>query len=372
MWDYLRYFLNNLLLLVAISGFVLGGQWVWLGAASFPVLLLLDCVTGDDLATRRPGPGWLYDLPVYLHLPLIFALWIGFGWRMAVGLGTEPGLPTGLAMLGCFATLVWISIVPNVSLAHEFWHRRDPVKQWIGKIMFLFCGDMNRDIAHRVTHHAHFDTVIDTDTPRRGEGVYSFALRGTWCVARDSWMIEKAKLAQQGRSVLGPHSAILWGYLLQLAIPLLLWWFGGVSAALIGTAAFLVNRLAVEAFNYIQHYGLLREEQGKPGNRHTWNHLSPVARVIAFEITNHMDHHKNPTLPFYQLEPHADGPRDRLFLNMFQVLIPPLWHARMKPRLKQWDLEQATPGERKLAAAENRRAGWPDWLADGAGASEPA
>ena len=33
------------------------------------------------------------------------------------------------------------------------------------------------------------------------------------------------------------------------------------------------------------------------------------------------------------------------------------------PRLKNWDLHFANAAERALAREANRRAGWPDWLA---------
>ena len=50
-------------------------------------------------------------------------------------------------------------------------------------------------------------------------------------------------------------------------------------------------------------------------------------------------------------------------------LVPPLWqNVIMKPALKRWDLEFATPREREMARVQNRKAGWPDWVAQ----EEPA
>src|SRR3546814_13868580 len=50
-----------------------------------------------------------------------------------------------------------------------------------------------------------------------------------------------------------------------------------------------------------------------------------------------------------------------VFVCFFSALIPPLWHnAVIKPALKRWDNELATPEERELARAQNRAAGWPD------------
>jgi p-cymene monooxygenase len=46
-------------------------------------------------------------------------------------------------------------------------------------------------------------------------------------------------------------------------------------------------------------------------------------------------------------------------------LIPPLWHNLViKPALKRWDNEMATPAERELASEQNRAAGWPDWFSE--------
>jgi len=37
--DYLRYYLNTLLVAIAIVGFYLGDQWVWLGASTYLVFV---------------------------------------------------------------------------------------------------------------------------------------------------------------------------------------------------------------------------------------------------------------------------------------------------------------------------------------------
>lgn len=54
-----------------------------------------------------------------------------------------------------------------------------------------------------------------------------------------------------------------------------------------------------------------------------------------------------------------------IFLCFLCGLIPPLWFKYIaKPKLKDWDLNYATDSEKKLARAANKKAGWPDWLAD--------
>src|SRR5260370_38955241 len=62
----------------------------------------------------------------------------------------------------------------------------------------------------------------------------------------------------------------------------------------------------------------------------------------------------------------AGGPRmPNAFLCFLAALIPPLWDRLILwPRLRNWDLHHATPGERALAKEANRNAGWPDWFAE--------
>jgi hypothetical protein len=124
-------------------------------------------------------------------------------------------------------------------------------------------------------------------------------------------------------------------------------------------------KLLVEMFNYYQHYGLVRVIGSNYGKQHLWNHLTPVSRMLAFEITNHNDHHMDSYLPFYRLQPKLDGPQMPSILLCFLTgLVPPVWFKYIaKPRLKRWDLEQASDEERELARSANREAGWPDWSA---------
>ena len=56
-----------------------------------------------------------------------------------------------------------------------------------------------------------------------------------------------------------------------------------------------------------------------------------------------------------------------LFLCFLLGLVPPLWENLVaKPKLKDWDLQYATPGERKLAMEANKNAGWPQWIPEAA------
>jgi len=105
--------------------------------------------------------------------------------------------------------------------------------------------------------------------------------------------------------------------------------------------------------------------EGKPvARRHLWNHLGLLTRAVAFEITNHADHHLDSYIPYYKLKPDLTAIRmPNVFLCFLCALVPPVWHELIiKRALQQWDSRFASEEERELARAQNRAAGWPDWV----------
>jgi hypothetical protein len=87
---------------------------------------------------------------------------------------------------------------------------------------------------------------------------------------------------------------------------------------------------------------------------------------MGFEITNHADHHLDSYASYYKLVPDRNSiPMPSVFVCFLASLIPPIWdNLIIRPALKRWDLEFASPEERKLARAQNLAAGWPDWFDD--------
>jgi alkane 1-monooxygenase len=349
--DYLRYYLNCLLPLAAIAGFVLDGQWVWLGIATLLPLIVIDTLSPQDYAPRNIKNGALADVVIYVQMVLVIATFVVFAWRAHVGF--DPALGP---------VQPWIA---NVGAAHELMHRHNPLAAVIGKLGFGIIGAPNRDISHTVTHHLYFDTERDFDTARRDESVYRFVPRCIVGNTRDEWEYERRRLAGQGHGPWHWKSQIIQGQLLTAVVLVAMYWAGGVPALLVQLAAMLGGRILGEALNYLQHFGLLRVPGQPIEDRHTWNHLSAVTRILGLEITNHVEHHQDPDRPYYALTPRPNGPQMRnILLWGIAAFFPPIWNRAIQPRLKDWDLNHANAEERALAREANRRAGWPDWLGE--------
>ena len=361
--DYLRYYLATAVVLCGFVGFYWGGYWVFLGVGTFIPLLIMDTLLPYDHRPREIRYPILADIPLYLHVLLMFMVYASYiGWAASAGSSTVP--ITAGQWLGAVLTLGWLGAVPTLPVNHELMHRRGRIPRACATILGTFYADPTRDVAHVHTHHIHLATPKDSDTARRGETVYGFVFRATAGSFKDFFQLEKESCTRRNAGLFSPRGRILRA-LLQVAILLgACAWFSGSAAALAALAGTIVAKLLVEMFNYYQHYGLVRVLGSNYGQQHLWNHLKPVSRQLAFEITNHNDHHMDSYLPFYRLQPKVEGPQmPSIFLCFLAGLIPPLWFSYIaQPRLKNWDLEHATGEERELAREANRVAHWPDWL----------
>jgi alkane 1-monooxygenase len=266
--DYLRYYLNCLLPLAAIAGFLLGDHWVWLGIATLPLLLIADALSPQDYAPRNINNGALADVVIYVQMLLVLATFAAFGWRAHVGF--DPALGAVQPWIASAAALIWVGLGANVGAAHELMHRHNPLAAFIGKLGFGIIGAPNRDISHTVTHHLYFDTERDFDTARRGESVYRFVPRCIWGNTRDEFDYERRRLAAQGLGLWHWKSQIVQGLALTAGVLAVMYWAGGVPALLVQLAAMIGGRILGEALNYLQHFGLLRVPGRPIEDRHTW------------------------------------------------------------------------------------------------------
>jgi alkane 1-monooxygenase len=361
--DYLRYYLGTLMMVCGVAGFVLGGPFVWLGLATFPLLVVLDlALQRPDYATRRIAHPTLADVPLYLHVPLVGALLGAAAWRVRLSAtGVAPLGPGGLA--GCVLTLAWLGVLPNIPFVHDLVHRKGRLPRFLAFLGTVAIGDPLRRLGHVRGHHVKLGLADDSDTARRGETIYTFIFRAAVGGTREGYLWEKERLGKRGISVWSWRSDVVRSLALTGGVFALIGVLGGALPLAVVMAGAALSRLLLEAFNYLQHYGLVRAPGTRHERRHTWSHLTPVVRAAALEITNHAHHHMNPDVPFYALVPDADAPQmPSALLCFLAALVPPVFDRVIAmPRLREWDSRHATPEEQALAAAANVAAGWPAW-----------
>jgi alkane 1-monooxygenase/p-cymene monooxygenase len=358
MWEYVKYYLAPLIQVLAILGLYAGGNYVWIGIATFPVLALIDTFLPADMRARKmTSRGWAY-LPVWISTLLLPVMYIALAWSAG-----HNGL-TGLQMAAAVAGCAWLSVVPGVPATHELYHSRGRLARFTGRYGQIAFLDPMRMEVHVVGHHRDVGTAHDSDTAARGVNLYAFVGRSMIVSTAMELKLGSDVLEKRGRgrwSIAHP----LWRALLaQVLFQSLLYWIGGWTAVGLALTAMVIARFWVEAFNYYQHYGQVRVEGAPIERRHVWNHYGPLSRLIAFEITNHADHHLDSYLPYYKLVPDQTAIRNpSIFVCFLSGFLPSVWHNHIiKSRLQRWDGEWASPEERSLAREQNKRAGWEDWF----------
>ena len=366
--DYLRYYLGVLMQLTGIAGILAGGGWAWLGVAQLPLFAIIDPLIGEDTRERKVDSDTLMDIPVVLCCllgPVVLAL---IAWRVGHG-----GL-SGVEIAGMIATGAWLAVIPVVPATHELYHKRSPWKYAVGTYTQVPYLDCTRSVAHMMGHHLFVGTPKDADTPLRGESMYGFLVRTIPANYAELYRMEADVARKWGRSVWSPQGRFPKAIAAYLVFVVAMIVIGGLAGAVAAVVSTVIARLWVEAFNYLQHCGLVRVESEPVTPNHVWNHLSTLTRLAAFEITNHCEHHLDAYIPYYRMRPDAGGPRmPSGFLCFMVALFPPLWNRLVLwPRLREWDLHHATPAERELAREANRRAGWPDWIGEAEATGKPA
>jgi alkane 1-monooxygenase/p-cymene monooxygenase len=362
MWEYTKYYLAAFTQLLAMAGLYLGGDYVWIGVALFPILAVIDTLMPMDLRKRQMTNKVAAFLPVWLSTLFGPLLMLVLAWSV----GTHD--LNAWQLLGAVLSCAWLSVVPLVPAAHELYHARGRIGRTVGRYAQVCYLDSTRMEAHVVSHHRDVGTVDDSDTAARGETLYSFAPKAVWESTLLAQRIECDALEKRGFSRWSIRHHLWRAILAQLIFQAMIYAIGGWEAVAVALCSMVIARFWIETFNYFQHYGQVRVEGTPIEKRHVWNHFGPLSRLIAFEITNHADHHLNSYLSYYELVPHENSVRmPSVFVCFLAALVPPLWfNFIIKPALKQWDNEFASPAEQKLAAEQNREAGWEDWLTQSA------
>jgi hypothetical protein len=277
-------------------------------------------------------------------------------------------------MIGGTLSVSWLGVIVGVPTTHELYHKKGTMQKFVGVYSQVIYLDSSRNIAHMVGHHLDVGTPDDCDTAARGKTLYNFAPAAVIHSTATAWRLESEALVKRGKAPWSIHHR-LWKAIIALAIFLgVLFALGGTAALVCCLAGASLARIWIETFNYFQHYGQVRIP-GKPiTRRHVWNHLKPISRVTAFEITNHADHHLDAYIPYYKLKPDTTAVvLPSVFICFLTALIPPLWHKFIiMPALKEWDLNHASAEERELAKAQNEAAGWPNWFDEEADTSAMA
>jgi alkane 1-monooxygenase len=331
--------------LLALSGIGLhlafGSEW-WLlaplvaiyGGASF-----LDWALGEDrsnppeaLVPQLDDDAYYRWLPM-LTVPMHFLVLIAIAACAATLPLSVPGLLVLALTAGLYSGL-------GINTAHELGHKKTALERRLARVVLAVPAYGHFCVEHNRGHHRFVATPDDPASSRMGESIYRFAAREIPGAFRRGWQAERERLLRIGKPVWGPDNEILQSYALSAVLQLtLIAVFGGLMIPFLAIHNFYAWWQLTSA-NYVEHYGLLRQ-QGANGRfehcapHHSWNADYLASNLLLYHLERHSDHHAHPTRRYQSLRSFPGLPTlPNGYFGMFLVaLIPPLWYRVMDRRL---------------------------------------
>ena len=359
MTKYMKYYIVPFLSLSVLIGIFLGGHWMWLGlAVLFVVVIGGDAVLGEDASQPEYSHPWLIELPLHLALPLIIILLLSFAWT--TGSVREDFLGIGKLLSGLFSydflaardSNMWSDYVGAVlgvgfvvagygtNVGHELTHRiKDRVAMLEGR--WLLSASCNADFAieHVYGHHVTVGTDEDPATARKGENVYAFAIRSTVFGHISAWKHELKRLRKKAYSTVSLKNRMITGYFMSILWCAIFYTAGGAFGLILFLCQAAFAKFILEVVNYMEHYGLSRNEGQPVGPEHSWNTNHRMSSMVLFSLTRHSAHHEKPKVKFWELDAYEDAPQMPYgYLTTLVIcLIPPLWYRIITPGLNKWE-----------------------------------
>jgi alkane 1-monooxygenase len=272
---------------------------------------------------------WLTWATVPLHFVALIACaaWVGthdLSWWAVMLMAYVAGTDSGL----------------GINTGHELGHKHNPVEQWLARWVLAVPAYGHFTVEHGRGHHRWVSTPHDHASARMGESIYRFALRELPGGVRRAWALESERLRKEGRAAWSLHNTMLQSYAVTLVLQagiVALWGWVMVPFLLMHN---VVAWWQLTSANYVEHYGLLREQlpggaYEAPRPHHSWNANHLVTNLALFHLQRHSDHHAYPSRRYQSLRHFPDLPQlPSGYFGMFPLAyVPPLWFRVMDPRL---------------------------------------
>jgi alkane 1-monooxygenase len=318
------------------------GIWLVLSpVVVFGMVPILDLFFGREqrLLEETVQPrDWRYDVWLWLWVPLQLAA-IGLGVAFIAG---NLDLTWSTVLVAACSMGVVSGI--GINVAHELMHRRGRLERALAEVLMTSASYTHFCVEHILGHHKHVATPADPASARLGESVYAFLPRTLVGGFFSAWKLETRRVRAAGLARVSLKDRRLRYGLELLGVYAFCFLVSGLRGVMFFGVQSLVGMTLLEVINYIEHYGLSREElsSGKFERclpRHSWNASERLTNWFLFHLQRHADHHYLASRPFASLRHVEQSPQlptgyaGMIVLAMF----PPLWKRVMNPRVIAWN-----------------------------------
>lgn len=222
-----------------------------------------------------------------------------------------------------------------IVVSHELIHQKNKTYQALGRFLLFTAGNIYFFVEHLRVHHKWVATSKDHSTAHLGESVYAFFIRSTLGQIKGAYTLEKDRLTKENAFHISLENYVVRQICLQVLVLSVLFITLGIYGLLAWlTQAFFANFL-LEYVNYIQHYGLVRDEKQRQSDEHSWDSEQFVSRFVLVDLSRHADHHTHASKPYHTLTHSEISPKlPSGYAGLFFIAaIPALWRKMMDKRL---------------------------------------
>ncbi len=312
---------------LVIIGNLYGGWWVGLNTFfSLGLLAILERFVASDTGNGEDRDDWFPDALLYMHV-ILQAAALASLFYFVTG-GNYSTLQFILASLSTGINTGASAIV----IAHEMIHRKNNTMRFFGKTLLISACNIYFYIDHLKVHHKLVGTLADPATARKGESLYSFFIRTVSGQTRSAFGVEAKRLEQMGKSRWSPRNYVVASVLLLVGITLTMTLAMGWEVMV----AFLIQgffaNFLLEYTNYIEHYGLTRNETERVNESHSWQTDKVISRYFLIDLSRHADHHYYASRPYHTLRSYPAAPvLPYGYVSMiYYALVPPLFFKTME------------------------------------------
>ena len=371
-----RYMLAPASILAGMYGVFIGGPWSWLGFYMLGAAIVMDALVsirtqgaGVDDNGDTNGIPWFHNTMMYTMLGVFVALQLNLAWRIyeyvtgvplgmteIFGITVYQGI-TGTQLAGAsLSSAIFAGI--GIIYGHELAHTKG-FSFVIARWMMALSGSAHFCYAHVYNHHLELGCEDDPATAPRGRSLYLHLAKSYFGQSKFLYSMEKQRLERLGVSFLSWQNRWLRGYAMSLPTIFLFWFAGGWVGIGCLAVLWLVSNFELEALNYMEHYGLIREKGQPIDYHHSWDNSTALTSWYFIEIGRQADHHDRGETHFWELDEVGAPNTGYGYFALFAIaLLPMLFHPLMKKKLLRWDEEEASEGEQQIARLMNKQAGY--------------
>lgn len=283
-----------------------------------------------------------YRYLTYLYLPFQYATLITGCYLIASDNLSWLGVPGGLATVDKIGLALTVGIVGGIGIntAHELGHKKVGLERRLSRIALAQTCYGHFYIEHNRGHHVRVATPEDPASARFGESFWAFWPRTVRGGLRSAWNLERTRLRRLGSGPWTLRNDVLSAWLLSVVLFAALVAIFGLEILPYLLLQAVVGFSLLEAVNYLEHYGLVRQRTAagryeRPSPRHSWNSDHLVTNIFLYHLQRHSDHHAYPTRRYQTLRSWEQAPElPSGYASMILLAyFPPLWRRVMDKRV---------------------------------------